>query len=34
MEDKVADGEIVFELVQANKGEIDTILVHLSKLLT
>jgi len=33
MEDKIADGEIVFELVQTNNDEIDTILVHLSKLL-
>ena len=34
MEDKIAEGEIVFELVQTHKDEIDTILIHLSKLLT
>ena len=34
MEDKIDDGELVFELVQTTKDEIDTILTRLSELLT
>lgn len=33
MDDRIADGEIVFELVQTDKDEIGTILAQLSKLL-
>ncbi|MGI9508371.1 MAG: aminotransferase class V-fold PLP-dependent enzyme [Geminicoccaceae bacterium] len=34
MDDKIADGDIVFELVQTDRDEIDTILAQLSKLLS
>ena len=34
MDDKIDDGELVFELVQITKDEIDTILTRLSDLLT